>query len=165
MWVVLCLTGPGGASDDSPFRGWCMRVSEEGDCIATCSGIRSPGGIGMNHEGDMFYTDNQGPWNGTCGLKHLRPGSFQGNPSGNKYYSLTEEIGDRPTEPKSGSRIVPETKNVPELEPTAIMFPYKKMGQSASGIACDLSGGKFGSFEKQLFVCDQTQSTHLGNGL
>ncbi len=159
MWVVLCLTGSGGASDDSPFRGWCMRVSEEGDCIATCSGIRSPGGIGMNADGDMFYTDNQGPWNGTCGLKHLRPGSFQGNPSGNKYYSLTDEIGDRPAEPKSGSRIVPETKSVPELEPTAIMFPYKKMGQSASGIACDLSGGKFGPFEKQLFVCDQTQST------
>ncbi|MFC1758381.1 hypothetical protein ACFL2H_06385 [Planctomycetota bacterium] len=159
MWVVLCLTGSGGAADNSPFRGWCMRISEDGDCIATCSGIRSPGGIGMNAKGDVFYTDNQGPWNGTCGLKHLRPGTFQGNPTGNKYYSLTEEIGDRPNEPKSGSRIVPETKNVPELEPTAIMFPYKKMGQSASGIACDMTEGKFGPFQGQLFVCDQTQST------
>ena len=159
MWVVLCLTGSGGAADDSPFRGWCMRVSEDGDCIATCSGIRSPGGIGMNARGDVFYTDNQGPWNGTCGLKHLRPGSFQGHPSGNKYYSLTDEIGERPKEPNSGSRIMAETKNVPELEPTSIMFPYKKMGQSASGIACDMSDGKFGPFKEQLFVCDQTQST------
>ena len=33
------------------------------------------------------------------------------------------------------------------------------MGQSASGIDCDLSGGKFGPFEKQLFVGDQTHST------
>ena len=33
------------------------------------------------------------------------------------------------------------------------------MGQSASGIACDLSGGKFGPFEEQLFVGDQTAST------
>ena len=33
------------------------------------------------------------------------------------------------------------------------------MGQSASGIECDLSGGKFGPFEKQLFVGDQTHST------
>src|SRR5690606_30865567 len=40
----------------------------------------------------------------------------------------------------------------------AILFPYKKMGQSAAGIACDLSRGKFGTFEKQLFVGDQTQS-------
>jgi hypothetical protein len=39
------------------------------------------------------------------------------------------------------------------------MFPYGKMGQSAAGIACDLSGGKFGPFEKQLFVGDQTHST------
>ena len=159
MWVVLCLTGSGGAADDSPFRGWCMRVSEEGDCIATCSGIRSPGGIGMNAKGDVFYTDNQGPWNGTCGLKHLRPGTFHGNPSGNKYYALTDEIGDRPKEPSSGSRIVKEMVAVPELEPTSIMFPYKKMGQSASGIACDRSDGKFGPFMEQLFVCDQTQST------
>jgi hypothetical protein len=33
------------------------------------------------------------------------------------------------------------------------------MGQSASGIACDLSGGKFGPFEDQLFVGDQMAST------
>ncbi len=33
------------------------------------------------------------------------------------------------------------------------------MGQSASGIDCDLSGGKFGPFAKQLFVGDQTHST------
>jgi hypothetical protein len=33
------------------------------------------------------------------------------------------------------------------------------MGQSASGVECDLSGGKFGPFEKQLFVGDQTHST------
>jgi hypothetical protein len=33
------------------------------------------------------------------------------------------------------------------------------MGQSASGIACDLSSGKFGPFKEQLFVGDQTHST------
>ncbi len=48
------------------------------------SGIRSPGGIGHNDKGDFFYTDNQGVWNGSSSLKWLRPGSFQGNPTGNK---------------------------------------------------------------------------------
>ena len=43
--------------------------------IPTTSGVRSPGGIGFNADGDVFYTDNQGPWNGTCSLKWLRPGS------------------------------------------------------------------------------------------
>jgi hypothetical protein len=33
------------------------------------------------------------------------------------------------------------------------------MGQSASGIACDVSGGRFGPFSGQLFVGDQTNST------
>jgi hypothetical protein len=33
------------------------------------------------------------------------------------------------------------------------------MGQSAAGIDCDVSGGKFGPFEKQLFVGDQTHAT------
>ncbi|MEZ6116598.1 MAG: hypothetical protein R3C28_08490 [Pirellulaceae bacterium] len=159
MWVVLCLTGSGAAADESPFRGWCMRVSADGKCQPTCSGIRSPGGIGMNVAGDVFYTDNQGPWNGTCGLKWLRPGSFQGNPTGNKYYDLTDAIGDRPAEPESNTRIKQQAKQISELEPTAVMFPYQKMGQSASGIACDTSQGKFGPFAGQLFVSDQTHST------
>jgi hypothetical protein len=51
-----------------------------------------------------------------------------------------------------------EAKKIPELEPTAILFPYKKMGQSAAGIVCDTSDGKFGPFQNQLFVCDQTFS-------
>jgi hypothetical protein len=33
------------------------------------------------------------------------------------------------------------------------------MGKSASGIACDLTGGKFGPFREQLFVADQADST------
>jgi hypothetical protein len=39
------------------------------------------------------------------------------------------------------------------------MFPYGEMGQSAAGIACDTTGGKFGPFKDQLFVGDQTHST------
>lgn len=83
-----------------------------------------------------------------------------GNPSGFKWYSLAEQtIGKQPVEPKTNSRMMIEAARVPELEPTAIMFPYGKMGQSASGITCDTSGGKFGPFENQLFVADQTHST------
>ena len=159
LWVVLCLTGSGSAANNSPFRGWCMRVTPDGNCIPTCSGIRSPGGIGLNAKGDVFYTDNQGPWNGTCGLKHLRPGSFQGNPAGNKYYDLTDAIGPRPEYPKSGGRMMEEAATIPELEPTSVLFPYKKMGQSAGGIECDRSNGKFGPFVNQLFVTDQAHST------
>ncbi len=157
IWVVLCLTGS--FSSNNKYRGWCLRVGEDGTTTPTCSGIRSPGGIGMNAKGDVFYTDNQGPWNGTCSLKFLKPGSFQGHPGGNRWYDSTDAIGARPQDPESGSRIMIEADKIPVYEPPAILFPYQKMGQSASGIACDVTGGKFGPYEGQLFVGDQTFST------
>lgn len=157
IWVVLCLTGS--FTSENPYRGWCLRVNADGTMVPTASGIRSPGGIGTNHVGEVFYTDNQGPWNGTCGLKHLVPGSFQGNPSGNKWYSLTDALGERPQDPLSNSRFHIEAKKIPQYMPAAVLFPYNKMGQSASGIATDVSGGKFGPFVNQMFVGDQTHST------
>lgn len=158
LWVVLCLTGS--FSSAVPYRGWCLRIKPDGTMAPTCSGIRSPGGIGMNHLGDMFYTDNQGPWNGTCSLKHLIPGKFMGHPGGNRWYDRAKEtMGPAPKEPQSGSRIMAEAAKIPEYEPPVLLFPYKKMGQSASGITCDTTGGKFGVFENQLFVGDQTFST------
>lgn len=160
IWVALCLTGS--FNSNTKYRGWCVRVTPDGEMIPTCSGLRSPGGIGMNSAGDMFLTDNQGPWNGTCSLKWLRPGSFQGHPDGNKWYSLPlakKSMGPRPKDPQSGSRIMTEAKKIPQYEPPAVLFPYKKMGQSASGVVCDTTGGKFGPFQGQMFVGDQTYST------
>lgn len=160
IWVVLCLTGS--FSSENKYRGWCLRITPDGKSIATCSGVRSPGGIGMNAQGDMFYTDNQGPWNGTCELKHLIPGKFVGHPGGFKWYDLPEvkaAMGPRPKEPVSGSRFMIEAEKIPEYEPPVILFPYTKMGKSASGVACDTTGGKFGPFQNQMFVGDQSDST------
>ncbi|WP_397571790.1 hypothetical protein [Schlesneria sp. T3-172] len=160
IWVVLCLTGSFGS--DAKYRGWCLRITPDGKSIPTCSGIRSPGGIGMNAEGEMFYTDNQGPWNGTCGLKHLSPGKFVGHPGGNRWYDLPEvqaAMGPRPKDPQSGSRFMTEAGTIPEYEPAAVLFPYGKMGKSASGIVCDTTEGRFGPFTGQMFVGDQSDST------
>jgi hypothetical protein len=159
IWVALCLTGS--FTSEAKFRGWAGKVTPDGKFVPTTSGVRSPGGVGFNAEGDVFYTDNQGPWNGACGLKQLTVGGFVGHPDGLKWYKEPEAkyLGDPPVVPKSGSRIMTEAKRIPQLTPTSVIFPYGKMGQSASGIDCDLSGGKFGPFEKQLFVGDQTHST------
>ncbi len=158
IWVVLCLTGS--FSSNVPFRGWCVRITPHGELIPTCSGIRSPGGIGANHLGDMFYTDNQGPWNGTCALKHLSAGKFVGHPGGFAWYELAEPvIGPKPEEPRSGSRFMTEAKRLPEYEPPAVLFPYNKMGKSAAGVACDTTHGQFGPFKNQMFVTDQSHST------
>jgi glucose/arabinose dehydrogenase len=159
LWITLCLTGS--FTSDSKFRGWALKVKKDGTLVPIASGVRSPGGVGFNAEGEVFYTDNQGPWNGACGLKHITVGGFVGHPESFKWYKEPEAkyLGKAPLVPKSGSRMMTEAKRIPQLVPTAIVFPYGKMGQSASGIDCDLSGGKFGPFGKQVFVGDQTHST------
>jgi hypothetical protein len=43
-------------------------------------------------------------------------------------------------------------KQMPEYTPPAVWFPYVKMGQSPTGFRCDLTGGKFGPYDRQLFV-------------
>ena len=159
IWITLCLTGS--FNSNSKFRGWAGKVTKDGKFVPTTSGVRSPGGVGFNAEGEAFYTDNQGPWNGTCGLKHLTIGGFVGHPDGYKWYKdpAAKYLGDAPAVPKSGGRMMQEAKKIPQMNPTSVMFPYGKMGQSAAGLDCDLSDGKFGPFEKQLFVGDQTHST------
>lgn len=159
LWYTLCLTGS--FSSGSKFRGWAGKVTKAGTFVPTTSGVRSPGGIGFNAEGEVFYTDNQGPWNGTCGLKHVTVGGFVGHPDSFRWYGEPEAkyLGKAPAMPKSGSRMMTEAKKIPQLVPTAILFPYGKMGQSASGVECDLSADRFGPFGKQLFVGDQTHST------
>jgi glucose/arabinose dehydrogenase len=164
IWILLTLTGS--VNSDSPLRGFGLRVSPDGAATPVVSGIRSPGGLGFNAAGDLFYTDNQGWWNGTCVLRQLRPGAFEGDPAGFRWFDdpatrdrLARAGMKKPLEPIEGSRIYDEAKRIPNLEVPCIYFPYRKMGQSASGIACDVSGGKFGPFEDQLFVGDQMAST------
>src|SRR5207248_1703292 len=132
------------------FRGWAGKVAcglpggkeAEPKFIPTTSGVRSPGGVGFNAEGDVFLTDNQGPWNGACGLKQITNGGFVGHPDSFRWYpdanKLNPTLGPAPMVPKSNSRMMVEAKKIPQLVPTCILFPYGKMGQSAAGIDCDL---------------------------
>jgi hypothetical protein len=154
VWVVLCLTGS--FHSHSEWRGWCVRVTPDGEMIPTCPGIRSPGGIGFNPRGDCFYTDNQGVWNGSSSLKWLKPGSFQGNPTGNKWHSLSDF--PKPPDPKDGSRIPAERERFPEFVPPAVVLPHGKVGQSPTAVVPDLSGGAFGPFAGQMLVGEQTHS-------
>ena len=158
IWTVHCLTGS--YTSDRPFRGWALRHFSDGRWEAMGSGLRSPGGVAFNLEGDAFYTENQGPWNGSCSLKHLRPSGFNGHPIGNAWYRIAPNMGPRPAEPTNTeeARYYLDGERIPQLVLPAIIFPYKKMGQSATAVMLDRSGGKFGPFSGQLFVADYTLS-------
>lgn len=156
IWVALGLT----ASYHSRqlFRGWCLKVTPDGKTIPVCSGLRSPGGVGPNAQGVMFCVESQGPWNGACSLKHLKPGGFLGHPASYNWYPYAKELPAPSAEPQTNSRIAIERKRVPELVPPAVIFPYIKMGRSISGFKVNHTKGKFGPFENQIFVGDYTLS-------
>jgi hypothetical protein len=140
------------------FRGWILKVTPEGRTIPYASGIRSPGGIGYNEHGALFYIESQGPWNCANSLKFVKQGGFMGHPISFNWYPYAPEMGPAPTEPKSGSTMLEEMKRVPELVPYAVIFPYIRMGRSITGFTIDRSGGAFGPFENQLFMGDYTLS-------
>src|SRR4051794_8358695 len=50
IWIALCLTGS--FNSNSKFRGWAGKVTPEGKFVPTTSGVRSPGGIGFDAEGN-----------------------------------------------------------------------------------------------------------------
>jgi hypothetical protein len=67
-------------------------------------------------------------------------------------------MGPRPVEPVSPSRMEKQRARIKELSPPAVYLTYGPMGNSSSFVVCDLSGGKFGPFQKQMFIGDQSHS-------
>lgn len=155
IWIALGLSGS--YESHNLFRGWALKVTPDGKTIPVCSGLRSPAGVGSNAEGAMFAIESQGPWNGCCSLKHLKPGGFLGHPASYNWYAFVPGWKE-PVMPNSDSRMAIERKRVKELVPPAVCFPYIKMGRSISGFRLNQTGGKFGPFENQLFLGDYTLS-------
>ncbi|MEQ8852428.1 MAG: hypothetical protein RID21_07465 [Gimesia sp.] len=140
------------------WRGWGMKVTPNGELVPVCAGMRSPAGIGVNRAGDVFYTDQQGNWVATNTLHHMRKGAF---------FHHVEALASMglPGSPIQGVKAIPNglpfpdaIKQMPQLKPPAVWFPYKKAGQSTTDVMLDNSGGKFGPFDGQFFVGEFTQA-------
>ncbi len=121
IWVVHCLSAS--YTSDNPFRGWYQRIAADGTTTPMGSGIRSPGGVGMNADGVMFYTESQGPWNGANSLRPLVPGGFMGHPISFPWYRLVPELGQPPAEPTGGrtGRRHLDAERIPELVMPAVV--------------------------------------------
>lgn len=165
-----------------PWRGWTLKINEDGSMKPYATGMRSPAGYGMI-DGEFFYTDNQGDWVGSGALWHVRKGSFVGHPAGLKWTSdpmspvkLSEKdfyakIDKRQVQ-KDGGYVKPENirneenpdfvyksmEYFDELVVPAVILPHGILGISNTEIKVDQTGGKFGPFEGQVFVGDQGQS-------
>lgn len=158
LWITLnasmgnTVKMPGFRPKDKPWRGWGMAITPQGELLPMCAGLRSPCGIGTNAEGDVFCTDQQGNWWGTNPLMHLRRGAFFGHGDSvgdtTRAGSLVADPGKLP----QGITVAEAVKQVKGFALPAVWFPYVKAGQSPTGMACDVTGGKFGPFDKQMFV-------------
>ncbi|MEZ6108088.1 MAG: hypothetical protein R3B96_18750 [Pirellulaceae bacterium] len=84
-------------------------------------------------------------------LLHLRPGVFFGHPRGLEAQPASRRLVLTVGEVPSGLTWPEAMQRVKRLQPPAVWFPYKKAGQSATDIVCDLSD-EFGPFSGQLFV-------------
>jgi glucose/arabinose dehydrogenase len=133
------------------YRGWCLQMTPKGEMIPFASGLRSPNGLCMSPDGDIFATDNQGEFNVTNVLHHIQKGRFYGHPS-----SLSADPSFK------GS---PKTTSVEELDKMrtrpVIYFPYDRMGKSISEPRFDTTGGKFGPFAGQMFLGDISNRLYM----
>ncbi len=165
-----------------PWRGWTMKIKPDGTMEPWATGMRSPCGLGMI-DGELFYDDNQGDWQGSGGIFHVTKGSFTGHPAGLKWTDqpnspvkiTTDQLYakvDPRKERHEGQAIKPENiqdekdpnflfelkNDFPEIRLPAVWLPHGVLGISNAEMISDETAGKFGPFAGQVFVGDQGQS-------
>ncbi len=162
-----------------PWRGWAMRITEDGQMQPFAAGMRSPCGIGTV-DGDFFYGDNQGDWMGSGFISHVEQGDFMGHPSSLVWadrpespVKLRKDMIFAKVDPRDNAAAKPEYikdeamttlfevgQQNPGLgikSPT-VWLPHGVLGVSTSEIITDDAAGAFGPFAGQVFVGDQGMS-------
>lgn len=134
-----------------PYRGWVMKVRPDGVAEPFAMGFRSPAGIGMDDQGNLFVTDNQGDWMPVCPLHHVQAGRFYGAPASLKW---TKEYQDARSEP---SVITPVDR---ERTPPALWLPYK-WSRSTGDMRTIPRDGSFGPYGGQLILAELTNGLLL----
>jgi azurin len=161
MVVTLNLGWTGFGNSLVKWRGWMLKISPDGEMTPHATGLRSPAGFGINDEGAIFYTENQGDWVGSGRMTHLEIGDFAGNPSGLRWTDDPKsplKLKPDDIEKKSGLSLYEYAKKIPNLKAPAIWFPHTVLGISTSDILFDTTDGEFGPFAGQMFVGDQGHS-------
>lgn len=105
---------PGGASTQPQIqhRGRVVKVDRNtGETSFIASGLRTPNGVGIGYNGEIFVSDNEGDWLPSSKILHVKEGAFFGSrsvdPVGTKdlieqkpvVWLPQDEIGNSPSTP------------------------------------------------------------------
>lgn len=122
---------PGGKSTrvQHPHRGKAVKIGMDGSFEMVAKGLRTPNGIGLGVDNEIFIADNQGDWLPACKVVHLEKGAFYGSYSVELYDIFKWEE-----------------------KPPVVWLPQNEIGNSTSepGIM------KFGPWKGQLMFGDVT---------
>lgn len=91
-----------------PDRGRTIKISRDGTFEWINYGLRTPNGIGMGVDGELFVTDNQGEWTPANKLIHVKKGEFLG-----MHWGLPKDLTE-----------------IPPIAPPAIWLPEDEIGNS-----------------------------------
>ena len=134
------------------YRGWACRVTPEGKFEPYANGLRSPAGLGIDPKGRLWYAENQGEYVGSSKVVPLEQGKFYGHLSG--LVSLPGSMT-----PDSQELKFDNWKN--KIRKGAVWLPHGKLANSPGHPTWDMTGGRFGAYQEQMFIGDQTLSTLL----
>jgi len=93
-----------------PDRGRTIKISPDGTFKSVNYGLRTPNGIGLGVDNELFVLDNQGQWLPGNKLIHVRPGEFNG----------------------MGWGWLDESAPMPAMVPPAIWLPENEIANSPS---------------------------------
>lgn len=129
-------------------RGTVVRVSRDGSTNIFAYGFRSPAGIAMSPDDELFVTDNQGDWVPTSPLLHVEKGKFYGHPA---------SLADHPAFEDRPLNEVPVSEFRKKRTYPVLWMPYD-LAKSPGSPVFDTKKHQFGPFDGQMFIGDQNEA-------
>ncbi len=129
-------------------RGSLVQIAPDGTMRTYALGLRSPAGIAMSPNDELFVAGNQGDWMPTSPLLHVEKGKFYGHPA---------SLADHPKFKDRNLDKVPVSEFKKLRERPVLWFPYN-LANSPGTPVFDTKEIQFGPFDGQMFIGDQTNA-------
>lgn len=132
-----------------PYRGWIAMLTPSGEFIPYAYGFRSPSGLLITPDNELFVADNQGDWVGTSPLFKVERNKFYGHPA-----SMLWVPGWNKGDPSK----LPVGELNAVRERAVVQFPHGIMAASPTQPVVDNTDRAFGPYTGQILVGEMNQA-------